>query len=146
MKTHTHLYWILAAFFFIADAVYITWGLLDPIRQLDPAQSPIEWAGALSLGLCGVLFTLIAFYLSRVHKAQGGDLVEDRLDANIDDGDPEIGHFSPWSWWPLMLAGSLALVFLGIAIGFWIAFLVVPLVLVALAGWTYEHYRGNFAR
>lgn len=146
MKTHTHLYWILAAFFFIADAVYITWGLFDTNRQLDPGQGPIEWAGTLALGLCGVLFSLIAFYLTLVHRAQGGELVEDRLDSNIDDGDPEIGHFAPWSWWPLMLAASAGLVLLGLAIGFWICFFAIPLVVLSIAGWTFEHYRGNFAR
>ena len=52
---------------------------------------------------------LIAFYLGRVHRAQGGELPEDRLDANIDDGDAEQGHFSPWSWWPIMLASAAAL-------------------------------------
>ena len=46
---------------------------------------------------------------------------EDRLDASIDDGDPELGHFSPWSWWPLILAISATLGFLGFAVGVWIA-------------------------
>lgn len=35
------------------------------------------------------------------------------VDANIDDGDPEIGHFSPWSWWPILSAGSIAIMFVG---------------------------------
>ena len=88
----------------------------------------------------------IAFYLGRVHSAQGGELPEDRLDANIDDGDPESGFFSPWSWWPIMLAGSAALLFLGLAVGIWICFIAVGIGLIALVGWVYEYYRGLFAR
>ena len=55
---------------------------------------------------CAVLSAFIAFYLGRVHREQGAELPEDRLDANIDDGDAELGFFSPWSWWPIMLAAS----------------------------------------
>lgn len=81
-----------------------------------------------------------------MHKEQGGELPEDRLDANIDDGDAELGFFSPWSWWPIVLAGGAALAFLGLAVGFWITFIAVPLALIGLVGWVFEYYRGNFAR
>ncbi|MBE7195793.1 MAG: cytochrome c oxidase subunit 4, partial [Gordonia polyisoprenivorans] len=71
---------------------------------------------------------------------------EDRQDADIDDGDAEQGFFSPWSWWPFMLGLSLALMFLGFAVGVWISIIGAPLVLVAVVGWQFEYYRGNFAR
>jgi hypothetical protein len=106
----------------------------------------MEPAGTVALTLTTVLAAFIAFYLGRVHSAQGAELPEDRIDANIDDGDAELGFFSPWSWWPILLAGAAALGFLGLAVGFWITFIAVPLVLVALVGWVYEYYRGNFAR
>jgi hypothetical protein len=73
-------------------------------------------------------------------------LPEDRLDADIDDGDAEQGFFSPWSWWPVFLGAGVALVFLGLAIGFWIAFIGVPLALLGVVGWVYEYYRGYFSR
>ena len=63
-----------------------------------------------------------------------------------DDGDAELGFFSPCSWWPLVLAFAIGLSFLGLAVGFWLTFCAVGLVLVALVGWVYEYYRGNFAR
>ena len=140
MRANVNLFWILTVFFAIVAAVYTVWGLLDT------SQGRVEWTGTFALALCSLLSLLIGFYLSRVHGAQGGELPEDRLDANIDDGDPEAGFFSPWSWWPIMLAGGAALLFLGIAIGVWIAAIGAALTLVSLVGWMYEYYRGNFGR
>ncbi len=45
-----------------------------------------------------VLAAFIAFFLTRAYRAQGGELPEDREDANFEDGDAEVGFFSPWSW------------------------------------------------
>ena len=140
MRANAILFWILAAFFALMAVVYATWSALD---EQDPGM---EWAGTVALSLTTILAAFIAFYLGRVHKAQGAELPEDRLDANIDDGDPELGFFSPWSWWPFVLAGGAALGFLGLAIGFWITFIAIPIVVIALVGWVYEYYRGNFAR
>ena len=140
MRANVNLFWILTAFFAIMAVVYTVWGLLDT------SQGRVEWAGTFALALCSLLSLLIGFYLSRVHGAQGGELPEDRLDANIDDGDPEAGFFSPWSWWPIMLAASTALLFLGLAVGFWICFIALGIGLISLVGWVYEYYRGLFAR
>lgn len=138
MRTNITIFWFLTGFFFLSAVVYLTWGLLS--------GHGIEWVGVVGIFLSSVLAAFIAFYLRLTYKAQGGELAEDRLDADVDDGDPEIGMFSPWSWWPIVLAGSLALTFLGLAVGPWISFIGVPLVVVALVGWVYEYYRGNFAR
>jgi cytochrome c oxidase subunit IV len=140
MRANVIMFWILAAFFGLAAIVYGVWSALD---EVDPGM---EWAGTVALSLTTVLAAFIAFYLGRVHKAQGAELPEDRIDANIDDGDAELGFFSPWSWWPIILATGAALAFLGLAIGFWITFIAIPVVIVALVGWVYEYYRGNFAR
>ena len=139
MRANTNLFWILTAFFGLSAVVYTGWNLLDD-------KHIVEWVGTVALLLSTALGAFLAFYLGRVHKNQGGELPEDTLTADIDDGDPELGHFSPWSWWPIFLAGSLALVFLGVAIGPWIAFIGLPLVLIAVVGWCYEYYRGYFVR
>jgi hypothetical protein len=140
MRANVIMFWILAAFFGLAALVYGVWSAID-----SPIGQP-EWAGTVALTLTTVLAAFIAFYLGRVHKAQGAELPEDRIDANIDDGDAELGFFSPWSWWPIILATGAALGFLGLAVGFWITFIAIPVVIVALVGWVYEYYRGNFAR
>jgi hypothetical protein len=44
-----------------------------------------------------------------------------------------------------MIALGAGLLFLGVAIGPWIAFIGVPVIAVSLVGWVYEYYRGYFA-
>ena len=141
MQTNAKMFWILSGFFVAADALYVIWSRLDPMQH-----GQVEWVGAIGIALAGVLSAFIAFYLGRTHRAAGGDLPEDRLDANIDDGDPEQGFFSPWSWWPILLAAGCALLFMGIAIGVWISFIGAVVTVISLVGWVYEYYRGNFAR
>ena len=138
MKTNINVMWVLTAYFVVLAIVYTVWAIID--------TNEVEWVGSIAIGLSAGLSGFIGYYLQLVKKNQGGELPEDRLDAEIDDGDPELGHFSPWSWWPITLAFSLGIVFLGISVGFWVAMYALPLVLVGLVGWVYEHYRGNFAR
>ena len=138
MKTNINVMWVLTAYFIVLTIVYTVWAIID--------TNEVEWVGTIAIGLSAGLSGFIGYYLQLVKKNQGGELPEDRLDAEIDEGDPELGHFSPWSWWPVTMAFGLGIVFLGISVGFWVAMYAVPLVLVALVGWVYEHYRGNFAR
>lgn len=138
MRVSAVLFWLLAAYFFVIGNVYAGWGLLQ--------KGYIDWSGGTPLGLCAVLAAVIAFFLGRSRKSQGGELPEDRSDATIDEGDPELGHFSPWSWWPFVLAAGAFLVFLGFAVGIWIALIGAPLAIVAVIGWQFEYYRGFFAR
>lgn len=138
MKTNINVMWVLTAYFVVLTIIYTIWAIID--------TNEVEWVGTIAIGLSAGLSGFIGYYLQLVKKNQGGELPEDRLDAEIDEGDPELGHFSPWSWWPVTMAFGLGIVFLGISVGFWVAMYAVPLVLVALVGWVYEHYRGNFAR
>jgi len=140
MKSNVVVFSILTAYFVIVASVYTVWNLIEHGR--------LEWAGSLAILLSGALTGFIAAYLALVQKKQGGVLVEDQLDSDIDDGDPEMGEFSPWSWWPMFLAFAIAVVVLGLSIGFnfWLTFLGLPLVLVGVVGWVYEYYRGYFAR
>ncbi|RDV44561.1 cytochrome c oxidase subunit 4 [Leifsonia sp. ku-ls] len=139
MRANAILFWILSIFFLLSAITYTLWNLLD-------YHHAIEWVGTVAMLLGAILAAFIAFYVGRSHAAQGGELPEDRLDANIDDGDPELGHFSPWSWWPIALAFGAGLVVLGLAVGFWICFIGVAFSLVCIVGWVYEYYRGYFAR
>jgi uncharacterized membrane protein len=147
MRANQILFWFLAGFFVLADVVYIIWSLTDPIHgNVTSNRGPeIEWVGTVGIGLAAILAGFIGFFISRTYKAQGGELPEDRLDATIEDGDAEQGFYSPWSWWPIMLAASAALVFLGVAVGVWVSFIGACVVVISLVGWQYEYYRGHFA-
>ena len=141
MRTSAIVFWIIAAFFFVMAIVYTVWSwYYYPNHEIEPV-------GTVALALTGVLGLFIAFFLTRTRATQNGvELPEDRLDANIDDGDPELGHFSPWSWWPFMLGVSVALIELGIAVVWWIVPIGGAVAAVSLVGWVYEYYRGYFAR
>jgi hypothetical protein len=138
MKTNVVVFWVMALYFFVLTAVYTVWAIID--------TGVVEWIGTIAIGLSGILATFIAFYLQVQMRNQGGVLPEDRLDADIDDGDPELGFYSPWSWWPMMLAAGAAIAMLGMSVGIWVAFYAIPVVLIALVGWSFEYYRGYFAR
>jgi hypothetical protein len=139
MKSNIGILLVLAGYFLLSGVVYIVWNHL--------AGNEFEAAGSIALLLSAVLAGFVAFFLNMVNRSQGGILLpEDHPEADLDDADPNIGDFSPWSWWPLVLAFSLAIVFFGLAVGFWIIFLGIPFVLIAVTGWTFEYYRGNFGR
>ncbi len=147
MRVNSAVFWVLSLFFGIVAVAYALWSMIDRAGSwADAFTVQPEWVGTVALSLSSVFATFIAFYVMRTMGAQGGELPEDRPDADIDDGDPEVGYFSPWSWWPMTIAGGLALMFLGLAVGVWLMFIGAPIVLIAIIGWYYEYYRGNFAR
>ncbi|WP_396658826.1 cytochrome c oxidase subunit 4 [Microbacterium sp.] len=143
MRSNVTLWWVLFAFFFLVGVVYTWWNI---IAHTGDIVQRIEWVGTVALFFTSFMGILIAFYLHRVHKAQRGELPEDILTAVVDDGEPEQGHFSPWSWWPIVLAGAAGIAILGLAIGTWLMPIGFAIVAVALVGWVYEYYRGYFAR
>lgn len=144
MKTNINLWWILSGFFLLCAALYTGWNIID--HSSRPWYNAIEWVGTIALLFTMFMSLMIAFYVDRVYRAQGGELPEDTLTADIDDGDPELGEFSPWSWWPLVLAFSAAVFIVGLAVGHFLLPVGVALFVVAIVGWVYEYYRGYFAR
>ena len=143
MRTNTGLWWLLGAFFLLVTVTYTVWNIVA--HPNIPWYSAIEWVGTIALLFGALMSALIAFYIGRVHKAQVGELPEDILTSDIDDGDPELGEFSPWSWWPIVLAFSAALAILGLAIGTWLMPIGLGVFMIAIVGWVYEYYRGYFA-
>lgn len=132
MKVETKLFTYLMPFFFLVGTVY---GFL--VEWMEPV-------GFLALYLTGGLSGMIGFYLAVTGK-RVGLRPEDRLDAEIHEGSGEQGHFSPWSWWPLVLGLSAATSFLGMAVGFWILYIGMGLAVIALVGWVFEYSRGDHA-
>lgn len=100
--------------------------------------------GTTALALTGALAFLISFYALYTSK-RVYPRPEDRLDAEVDEADPEYGFYSPHSWWPLAVGVSvLALVF-GLIFAVWLIVLGVAALMFAVIGWLFEYYRGEFA-
>ena len=143
MRTNVGLWWLLSVFFLVVGIAYTVWAMLF---YTGDVLTRIEWVGTVALIFAALMAALIAFYVQRVHRAQGGELPEDTLTADIDDGDPEMGEFSPWSWWPIVLAFSAAIAMIGLAVGAWLMPIGIAIFAVAIVGWVFEYYRGYFAR
>ncbi|WP_029150825.1 cytochrome c oxidase subunit 4 [Microbacterium indicum] len=146
MKSQIGLWWLLTGFFFFfCFALYTVWGILD--HPDVPWTAAIEWTGTIALLFLGFFAGLVAFFVQRMHKAQlGVELPEDRLDADIDDGETEQGEFSPWSWWPIVLAAAPAVGVISLSTAHFLIPVAAGLLIVGLVGWVYEYYRGRFAR
>lgn len=107
-----------------------------------------KWAepvGAVALILLALMCGMIGVYLQ---------LTARKLDARPED-DPtalqsaaegDYGFFSPHSWWPLPLAASAAIAFLGMAVGWWVFIVGVVFGLLSIVGWTFEYFRGTVSR
>ena len=103
-----------------------------------------EWVGMLALLMLTGLSAMVGWYLMFTAK-RVGPRPEDRNDGEIHENAGDIGMFSPWSWWPLVLAGGAAICFLGVAVGWWVFFVGVGLAAVGIVGWVYEYSRGDHA-
>ena len=136
MKTNAIILTVLGFFFLLADAAYWIWQFA--------AQHPIDWVGSLAILMTVALAWFPAYFLWKIDKSTNGVLPEDNLTADIDDGDGEVGFFSPWSWWPITLAGAITIFVLGIVIGQWLAVIGGILTLIAVIGWSFEYSRGAF--
>lgn len=143
MRTNIALWWILTGFFVVISAIYTGWIYLEHLA--NPRAGIFEPVGTVGLLLVGAMAAMIAFYLGKVAK-KNGPQPEDSETALIDDGDPEIGEFSPWSWWPIVLAASAGIAVVGLSVGWWLVPIGLVVFLVGIVGWVYEYYRGNFAR
>lgn len=137
MRFIQKMLYALVVFYIIVGVAYTAW--------TANYETGIEWVGVVTLFLMAVFTAFVGFYLGVENKPFKNNLLpEDRLDAEIADADYELGFFSPWSWWPLVLAAVVGVALIGVAVGWWIVFFAFPLVLVGIVGWVFEYYRGNF--
>lgn len=149
MKFNGNLMWFLSAFYVLVAAGYAVWYANTHVANPSEADLgilpfPFEPIGTAAILMLAIMAAFLAFYIAKTAKSQG-PVPEDRLDANIEDGDFEVGFFAPWSWWPFFLGAFGALAFASLAIGWWLFFIAFPLALVAIIGFVFEHSRGHFA-
>lgn len=125
--------------------LFVVGGLVfTPIAVIYGLLADWEPVGTTALFLLGGLGGLVGGYLwvvgSRVDLRP-----EDNPLGNVEEAEGEIGQFSPWSWWPLVLGIATALVFLGLAVGFWLSGIGGVLAVIGLVGQQFEFSRGQHA-
>jgi len=130
MKAEAWIFAICTVFFLLVAPAY--WFISG-----DPT-------GTSALVMTFLLTLLVTLYLG-VHASKMEPRPEDRHDAEIADGAGELGFFPPYSWWPLWCGACLAVMVLGVVIGWWLFIIGVMLGAVALSGWIFEYYRGVHA-
>ncbi|MGE3812427.1 MAG: cytochrome c oxidase subunit 4, partial [Candidatus Nanopelagicales bacterium] len=74
-----------------------------------------------------------------------GTRPEDDPEGNIEDAEPDYGFFSPHSWWTIVVAFAKMIVCFGLIFAVWLLILGVVLLLLALIGFVFEYYVGEFA-
>jgi hypothetical protein len=103
-----------------------------------------EPTGTTALALAVALALLVGFYMLFTGRRLP-IRPEDNPEGEIAEGTGEIGFFSPHSWWPLWLGLSGAIMFAGMAIGWWLFLIGGLLVFLSAIGFVFEYYRGEFS-
>lgn len=132
MKVESRVFLVIVFFFVPVGFIYGFW------------THWTELVGPFGLFLTAGLAGLIAFYLS-VTGRRFQQRPEDNPNANISEQEGDYGFFTPYSWWPLWLGMSGAVCFLGLAVGWWLFIIGAFFAIVAVIGWVFEHYRGEYA-
>ncbi len=112
-----------------------------PLAVVYGVLSSWEPVGTVCLFLTGGLASLMGAYLWLTSRRIDPRPEDDEL-GDIEQGAGNQGVFSPWSWWPLVIALAASVAFLALAVGWWLfiigAFFAIP----ALVGWTFEYWKG----
>ncbi|GAA1746760.1 cytochrome c oxidase subunit 4 [Nostocoides vanveenii] len=132
MKAESYFFALIAVFGAVMGPIY---------GHFTHWQEPV---GPVGLFLAAALGAMVAFYLWMTGK-RIGYRPDDNPDGEIAEAEGDYGAFAPYSWWPLWLGLTSALVFMGIAVGWWIAFIGAFFGLFALVGWVFEFYKGQHA-
>lgn len=130
MKINAKLFTILGLFFLVVAVVYTIW------------TRGTEWVGIPGLFALAAMQFMIAYYLRLVGKEYKTG-VDDQDDGEIAEYAGVYGRFAPWSWWPLGLGAAIAIVFLGVAIDWWIFIIGIFAGLFFVTGWVFEFSRGE---
>jgi hypothetical protein len=129
LETKLFLYGVL--FFVPVGVIYGVWSDGEPVGMLG-----IPLVGGL-VGMIGAYFGLLS---RRIDPRP-----EDDEHGEIEQGAGDLGVYSPWSWWPLVIGAAAAITFLGMAVGFWLTGIGVILGVIGLVGWVFEYSRGQHA-
>src|SRR3954466_1593296 len=126
MKVESRLFEIITVFCFVAGIVYTIF-----------AREAVGSAGLfLPGGLCLIIGTYMRFVSRRLEGRP-----EDNPDAEVSDGAGDVGFFSPGSYWPITVAGSVALFAIGLAFMYvWLMVIAMIVLLITIGGLVFEYH------
>src|ERR687889_2008567 len=126
MKVESRIFELLTIFFFVVGVIYVVL-----------AQEP---AGSAGLFLTGGLSLIVGTYFRFVARRLEAPRPEDNPAGEISDGAGDVGFFSPGSYWPVILAGAVALTGVSLAfVYFWAVAISAILIVMAVGGLLFEY-------
>lgn len=132
MKVERRLFAGLFVFFIVVTPIYGFWNGWN------------ELAGPIALLLTALMMGLVAWYL-HITARNYQNRPDDDPAADISDQEGDYGFFSPYSWWPFWLGLSAAICFAGLAVGWWLFMIGAVIGPIAVVGWTFEYFKGDYA-
>ncbi|MGN6414741.1 cytochrome c oxidase subunit 4 [Flexivirga sp.] len=128
LRTETRLFAFWTVFFLVVAVIYawFTYGH--------------ELAGTAALVVTALISGVLTLYLWWTGR-KTDERPEDDSGGEIAETAGDYGYFAPHSIWPPLLAVTASIACFGIAIGWWLVLLDVPLAFFAVIGWTFEHFR-----
>lgn len=142
MKVETWIFGVTTVFLVLVSPAY--WFITDADTQCGEA-SCADWTGTSALVMTTLLCAMVTMYLG-FHARKMDARPEDLQDAEIADGAGELGFFPPYSWWPLWCAATLGIMVFALAVLAWWLFIIgIVLGALAVSGWIFEYYRGDYA-
>ncbi|WP_435769307.1 cytochrome c oxidase subunit 4 [Nocardioides sp. SYSU DS0651] len=137
MKVEAWIFGITTFFLLLVSPAY--WFITEA------GDSGADWTGTSALVMTTLLCAMVTLYLG-FHARRMDARPEDRKDGEIPDGAGELGFFPPYSWWPLWCALCLSLIVFAVAVlAWWLMIIGCVLGAIALSGWIFEYYRGDYA-
>ncbi|WOP17604.1 cytochrome c oxidase subunit 4 [Raineyella sp. LH-20] len=136
MKAEQWVFWGIAIYLAIMSPVYAlsTW----------MTEGYVEIIGTVVLILTFIFTAMIAGFIAITGRRMDAR-PEDRIDATIAEGAGPIGFFAPASIWPFWCALVVMLMFLGWIFGYWLTIIGAGIGVWAVAGWSLQFYRGDYA-
>ncbi|WP_182380362.1 cytochrome c oxidase subunit 4 [Nocardioides sp. WS12] len=142
MKIEAWIFGLTTIFLVLVSPAY--WFITDAGTQCGQ-ENCADWTGTSALVMTTLLCAMMTLYLG-FHAKRMDARPEDRKDGEIADGAGELGFFPPYSWWPLWCAAALGVIVFAVAVlAWWLVIIGFVLGALAVPGWIYEYYRGEYA-
>ncbi|KRA37439.1 MULTISPECIES: cytochrome c oxidase subunit 4 [unclassified Nocardioides] len=142
MKIEAWIFGLTTIFLVLVSPAY--WFITDAGTRCGKENCG-DWTGTSALVMTTLLCAMMTLYLG-FHARRMDARPEDRKDGEIADGAGELGFFPPYSWWPLWCAAALGVIVFAVAVlAWWLVIIGFVLGALAVPGWIYEYYRGEYA-